>query len=189
MKKAVILHGTDGAPEHNWFPWLKNLLEANGVETWVPLLPDNDSPNRFKYETFLRDSGWDFTDNLLIGHSSGATTVLNLMQSDWFPRVDTAVTVATFLNERLLEAAKWYTTGQFDQLFPESFDIKLIKSKTSKFYLLHGNDDPFCDIKDAQRLCDQLNGSFIEVVGGLHLGINRKELPEILPVLKERGYL
>lgn len=189
MKKAVILHGTDGAPEHNWFPWLKTLLEANGVEVWVPLLPDNHTPNRVTYESFIKDSGWDFTDNLLIGHSSGATTVLNLLQSEWFPKVDTAITVATFLNERLLEAAEWYQKGQFDNLFPDAFDVKKIQSRVDRFYLLHGSDDPYCDPKDAQELSDKLGGSFISIENGLHLGSNRTELSEIIPILEERDYL
>jgi len=189
MKKAVLLHGTDGNPEDNWFPWLKKLLEENGVKTYIPHLPDNHTPNRFIYEKFLQASGWDFNKNLLIGHSSGSTTVLNLLQSQWFPNVDTVVMVGTFLNERLLRDVEWYTPGQFNNLFPGSFNIEKIKSKANKFYFLHSEDDPYCDFDDAKDFCEQVGGIFISVPDGKHLSSNRVELPEMIPALKESDYL
>jgi predicted alpha/beta hydrolase family esterase len=91
MKRAVILHGTDSNPQDIWFPWFKNQLEANGYTVFVPLLPDNHTPNRKKYEEFLKNSNWDFRDNILIGHSSGATTALNLLSADWLPKVKAVV--------------------------------------------------------------------------------------------------
>jgi len=60
MKRAIILHGTDGNPESNWFPWLKARLEAEGYEVWVPLLPENHTPNRETYGNFLLDGQHDF---------------------------------------------------------------------------------------------------------------------------------
>ncbi|HEX7368323.1 MAG TPA: hypothetical protein VF261_01550 [Candidatus Saccharimonadales bacterium] len=36
-EKGVILHGTDGTPESNWFPWLKQEFEGQGRVAWVPL--------------------------------------------------------------------------------------------------------------------------------------------------------
>ncbi len=37
MRNVFIFHGTEGYPEENWFPWLKEKLEAvgisNGIET------------------------------------------------------------------------------------------------------------------------------------------------------------
>lgn len=184
MKKATLLHGTDGSPEYCWFPWLKELLEKNGVRVFVPLLPENHTPNRVVYDAFLKQSEWDFSDNLLIGHSSGATTVLNLLQSDWFPPVDTVVLVGTFLNENLVKHADWYQAGQFDNLFPETFDVQKLKAKAKRFYFIHGDDDIYCDINDAKNLCVQLDGVFIEVSNGKHLSSNRTELPEILTILK-----
>ena len=189
MKKAVILHGTDGNPEINWLPWLKKLLEENRVEVFVPHLPENHTPNRFTYEKFLKESNWDFTNNLFVGHSSGSTTILNLLQSEWFPNVNTVLMVGTFLNERLLKDADWYTPGQFENLFPESFDIAKIKNKANKFYFLHGTDDPYCDINDAKEFCEKVDGTFIEIPNGKHLSSNRTELPEIIEPLKERNFL
>jgi hypothetical protein len=68
-KKAVLLHGTDGTPDANWFPWLKAKLEAAGYEVWVPQLPDCHEPNRDTYGDFLFGNGYDFTDSLLIGQA------------------------------------------------------------------------------------------------------------------------
>lgn len=183
--KAVILHGTDGSPESNWFPWLREQLELMDLNVWVPHLPENHAPNRFTYDRFLRESNWDFSENILIGHSSGATTALNLLQSDWFPRVDTVILVGTFLNEKLTKYADWHDPGQFDNLFPNKFEVESIKSKANNFYFIHGSDDPYCDIKDAKELCEQLSGTFIEVENGLHLSSNRKEMPEIVAVLSK----
>ena len=58
MKKAVLLHGTDGSPNDHWFPWLKKVLEENEYEVFAPTLPENHTPNRDVYEEFLKKSGW-----------------------------------------------------------------------------------------------------------------------------------
>ena len=39
MKTAIIIHGTEGYPEENWFPWLKSELEIIGYQTFVPQFP------------------------------------------------------------------------------------------------------------------------------------------------------
>jgi len=38
MKKAVLIHGWEGYPEEGWRPWLKEKLEANGFQVFVPAL-------------------------------------------------------------------------------------------------------------------------------------------------------
>lgn len=189
MRKATLLHGTDGSPEYCLFPWLVKILNENNLDVFVPLLPKNHTPNRFTYNDFLQKSGWDFSDNLLVGHSSGATTVLNLLQSDWFPKVDTVVLVGTFLNEKLLHGVEWYEPGQFENLFPENFDTEKIKSKANKFIFIHGDDDLYCDIEDAKTLFNQLEGTFITVPGGKHLSSNRTDLPEMIPALVEGEFV
>lgn len=183
-KKAVILHGTNGDPDNCWHPWLKKQLEAKGYEVFVPLLPDNDRPNKQTYDKFLRESGWDFENNLIVGHSSGATTVLNLLSEDWFPKVDTAILVGVFLNEKLTKSVDWYQDGQFDELFVTKFDPEQLKTKVERFYFVHGDDDPYCDYEDAKMLCEQLNGNFISVKGGKHF-TNSSGAFE-LPMLTER---
>lgn len=182
MPRAVILHGTDGSPNINWIPWAKDLLESKGYEVWVPQLPECHTPSALLYNDFLSSADWDFSNNLIIGHSSGATTILNLLSSDWFPVIDKAVLVGAFLNEDKLHLTNpdWYDEGQFDHLFPNEFDPSVIKRKSRAFVFIHSVDDPYCSYDDAQVLCRQLGGSLHSVNGGAHLSSNRKELPELL---------
>lgn len=35
MKRAVIIHGTNGAPEENWHPWLKQKLVPTFRHSWI----------------------------------------------------------------------------------------------------------------------------------------------------------
>ncbi len=192
MKRAVVLHGTNSHPSHNWQPWIKKELEAAGYEVWAPVLPDNDAPNRQTYDDFLKNSGWDFTDNLLVGHSSGATTVLNLLSTDWLPHTKTAVLVGAFLNEKLLKTINedWYNEEVFKNLFPvEGFDINKIKQKVDNLYFIHGDKDPLCDFDDARELCEELGGTFVAVAGEGHFSSPTTTLPEIISTLQEHGNL
>jgi predicted alpha/beta hydrolase family esterase len=128
---------------------------------------------------------------VLIGHSSGATTILNLLSTDWFPHVKAVVLVGAFLNEKFTKSASWYVPGQFDHLFMPHYDASLLKQKVDKFYFVHGDDDPYCDIVDAQKLCDAVDDIFITIPNGHHLGgaSGRTELPELEDVLKNNALL
>ncbi len=188
MKRAVFLHGTDGNPEELWWPWLRGEFEKLGYEVYAPLLPNNHTPDRFAYSEFLRKSGWDFKDNILIGHSSGATTVLNLLHEDWLPPISASVLVGLFLNEQLLQkkSPDWYDPSQFNNLFLSDYSSDNLIKKCKQFYFVHGSNDPYCNIEDAKKLCTKVNGTFLEIPNGHHLagssGIT--EIPEMINGLK-----
>ena len=186
MKKAVILHGTDGNPEGNWFPWLKNELENRGYEVWVPLLPDNHMPNRSVYNDFLFSSGWDLNDNVVIGHSSGAVEVLNLLMDPRCPHIKAGVLVGI-----------WESTAdtpldpqQFASLFPPSgFDYQLIKEKAGGLLFVHGQDDPYCPLEQAQWMAERTSSDIVIVPEGKHLGASFDRLPILLEALELRDLL
>jgi hypothetical protein len=193
LKKAVILHGTDGAPDHNWFPWLKVQLEGKGYEVWAPELPNNHTPNRQVYNDFLLSSRWDFTDNLVIGHSSGAVSVLNLLEDERCPHISTAILVSPWTDsERANLGAAGFTIEIFKDLFPKGgFKLGLIKQKADNFLVIHGDNDPYCPLGQAETLARELDCDIIKVPNGLHLtqGAGFYELPWLTEAMKERGWL
>lgn len=191
-KRAVILHGTDGSPtELPWQGWLKNQLEYAGYDVFFPQLPNSHTSNLNIYDAFLKESDWYFTDNLIIGHSSGATAALHLLAQDWFPRVHATVLVGTFLNERLLDAASWYEPGQFNDLFVESIKPKDIINKSKTFYFVHGDDDPYCDYNEALQLATELHAKFLTLHRGGHIAKSSgiTEIPILVSQLQADGLL
>ncbi len=185
--KAVILHGTDANHTHNWFPWLKDELGKLGYEVWVPDLPGSDKPNLRKYLKLLLSQNWDFENNVIIGHSSGAVTILGLLQS--LPggiKINTAILVGSF-SKVLAEEPDW---EQLRGLFKDPFDFQKIKSKAKQFIFVHGSNDPWCPIEQAKDLQLKLDGEMIVVEGGQHFSIANnpkwKKFPEILDIIEQK---
>lgn len=192
MRRAVFLHGTDGSTGDHWFPWLKDEFESSGYDVFCPSLPVNHTPNRVLYSKFLKESDWNFEYNVLVGHSSGATTILNLLSEEWFPKQRAIVLIATFLNEHLTRSADWYEKGQFDDLFPANgFDLDRICPKAGQVFVVHSDDDSYCSYADAKEFCAQLNGRFVRIHDGHHLGTSSgvTTLPDLTAILHKNSIL
>ncbi len=194
MKRALFLHGTGGSPNDHWWPWLKQRFEESGYEVWAPLLPDNHRPSAEKYWEFLHSGDWEFADNVLVGHSSGATSVLNLLARPEFPKVKAAVLVGAFLNEDLTsQSPDFKDPRQFAELFPpDGFDWRLIRQKAERFYFVHGSDDPYCSYDNAANAAEKLKGVLIAIIAvpdGGHLSVDSGivELPLLSDALRKDG--
>lgn len=165
MKNAVILHGTSGSADHNWFPWLKTALETNGYKVWVPNLPSADRPNIQRYNYFLFDHGWEFNDEtILIGHSSGAVAILGLLQ---------ALPISVKVKASYLVGSFKDNLGRDDlsELFAHPFDFDKIKQKSRAFYFIHSDNDPYCPLEHAQFLHAQIGGDLIILPGQKHFSV------------------
>lgn len=188
MKKAVLLHGTDGIPEGGWRPYVKTELERCGYEVWIPALPNNHVPNMQTYNDFLLSGDWDFTDNLVIGHSSGAVQVLNLLMDERCPNIAGGVMVGAWAHNEGTDME----TDQFKDTFPPNgFDFSLIKSKSKNLLFLHGDDDPYCPVGQAEWLAEQLASDIIMIPGGGHLGGENGfgPFPQLIAALEQRKML
>lgn len=178
--KIVILHGTNADHTQNWFPWLKSKLEKLGHEVWVPDLPDANLPQLDTYNEYLLNSGWDFNDNILIGHSSGAVEVTSLLQL--LPegvKINAAVLVGIFRGD-----LGWKELHGVNG----NFDYQKIKQKAGKFIVVHADDDPYCPLDGAEWIADQLHASLRIFHGSGHfsegLDPRFKKFPELLEILE-----
>ncbi len=193
MKKAVLLHGTSGSPDSNWLPWLSTALKKQGYEIWAPHLPGNETPDREVYNNFLFGQGWDFTDNLLIGHSSGAVSILNLLDDQRCPNVKTAVLASVWSDTQKSNLNHdGLTRERFKNLIPTGgFDMGTIKLKADNWLFIYGEDDPYCPLDQAERLASQTKGEIVVVPQGGHLNLSRgfNELPQLIEALENRHWL
>ncbi len=75
----LIIHGTKGSPESNWFPWLKQELQNHGMVI-VPKFPTPDWQNLDAWLSVAKQAlaGCEPQKTIVIGHSIGATTALRM---------------------------------------------------------------------------------------------------------------
>lgn len=178
MKNAVILHGTDNTPEGNWFRWLEKQLRDRGYAVWLLQLPDAAIPNAEKYNRFLLNHGFDFNnETIMVGHSSGAVAILNLLQElSEDVKIKAAFLVGVFKGPLGRETRS--------QLFPKPFDFEKIKSHCRKFVFIHSDNDPYCPLDDTKFLSEKLRGSLIVQPGqghfNLETGPQYKQFPLLL---------
>ena len=178
--KALILHGTDGNSESNWFPWLKHQLEDASWEVWVPDLPNAHEPNIKRYNEYIfANSDWVFdNDTVIVGHSSGAVAALGLLKK--LPdevKIDRVILIGSF-NDNL----GW---SNLDGLFEIPFDFETIKRRVNKFIFIHSDDDPYCPLDHAEYLSEQLDGKLIILPGQKHFSVETDPKYKTFPLLKE----
>ncbi len=184
MKNAVILHGTDGSPEINWFPWLQSQLESRGFNAWVPQLPNSDYPNALKYIEFLVHNGWDYNEEtVLIGHSSGAVAALQLLQA--LPidtKIKAVIGVAAFKDN--LQWRDEHKRLKLGGLFTPELDFPLLRKKADQFMFIHSADDPYSPPEHASYLAVKLQAELIMMSSERHFnteaGDKYKEFPFLL---------
>ena len=168
-------------------PWLKTELEKLGHVVWVPDLPRADRPSAERYNKFLLNSDWDFSNNLIIGHSSGSVAILGLLQA--LPeetKINTAILVGSF-TKRLSESPSWQ---MLQELFTKPLDFAAIKKKAKHFIFIHSEDDPYCPIEQAEELHRNLGGEFVRFKDkghfSAHLDPQFVKFPELLDIIKQK---
>jgi predicted alpha/beta hydrolase family esterase len=163
---ALVLHGTSGSSQDEWFPWLKNELEKKGYQVWVPDLPGADEPDINTYNPFIiNNCPFELNEEtIIIGHSSGAVAALGLVQN--LPnRVGKVILVAGFVDDLNYDPVKkMFRTWKFDW--------EKIKTKARKFIVVCSDNDPFVPAKHGRELERLLDTKSIVMPGQKHFGIS-----------------
>lgn len=179
MKNALIIHGNGGHPKENWNAWLKEKLEENGYEVWVPQLPNKDKPNLKKYVQFFRESDFDFNDEtVLVGHSSGAVTILGILSA-----LDISVHKA-ILAGAFIDALGW---DSLSDLFTVDFNWNKMKKSAKDIQIINSDDDPYVPLEQGQYIADKLGVKLNIMEGQKHFNESLlpkyNKFPELLEII------
>src|SRR3989344_8016787 len=76
----LILHGTLGSPDGNWFPWLASELEKLGHETLRPRLPTPEDQTPENWLKVISKVGSD-KNTIFVAHSRSPLAVCQYLQA------------------------------------------------------------------------------------------------------------
>ena len=186
MKNAFIIHGTEGCPEENWFPWLKKKLEELNYKVFVPQFPtpENQDPE-YWFEVFKDYEKYLDKDTIIIAHSGGCAFLLRLLEKIQV-KIKTAVFVAPPVG---VLPIKYY---EADRPFIEnSFDWKKIRNSSSNFLVFYSEDDLFICIGNGEKLAKELGVDLIRLKNAGHFnekaGYTKFDLllEKLIPILEK----
>ena len=153
MTKILIIHGTQGHPKENWFPWIKENLEAFGHEVIVPQFPSppvvaaniDEWFDVFKqYEDIING------DAIIVGHSLGGVFTLRILEKLSAP-IKAAIFVGTPVGIRpILNYDRDVAFSGFN------FDWDAIKKNAGRFIVYQSDDDPYVGLGNGEELASKL---------------------------------
>jgi predicted alpha/beta hydrolase family esterase len=187
FKNTIILHGTMGSPDGNWFQWLKTELIGMGLEVWLPQLPNANQPSLRQEADYVHaECPFDINaETLIIGHSSGAILALILAQEAKTP-IGAVVAVSVFHDNSL----KWEANNKL-------FDVDLkwpeIKNGVLNLLFVHSDNDPYVPLDQAQYVADNCDAEIVVMPGQGHFNLEKSEdyrqFPQLLKLLHEKEVL
>lgn len=177
MKNAIIIHGTEGNPQENWFPWLKKELEKEGYIVNVPQFPSPPIvPAKIKewYEVL---KNYEINeDTILIGHSLGGLFTLRILEKLDFP-----VKAAFFVGAPIgIKPIKYYDRDNAFSGFDFNWD-KIVKNSRN-FVVFHSDNDPYVCLENGKKLSENLGVelNFIPNSGHFNLDAGYTKFQELL---------
>ncbi len=178
MARVIILHGSYGYPEGNWFPWLKAELEAVDIEAVVPRFPTPSGQSLAAWtKVFEQTCGLLTSDDILIGHSAGAAFAMRLLESSPVP-VRGAIFVSGFVRALGLD--------EFDPIletfFVDPFNWSEIRRKSGRILQYHCTGDTYVSHERGKEIADKPGIEMRVVEDGGHLNIDAgyTEFPQVL---------
>jgi predicted alpha/beta hydrolase family esterase len=168
MKRAYIIHGAFGNPQENWIPWVKKQLENKGYTVIVPKFPTPEGQNLQAWMDIIDSEKENMTyDTILIGHSVGARFLLSLL-----PRLHQPV-LKTILVSGFTHSLENNEFGIINETFIEkSVNWASVLIKSSEFYVLHGENDPYIPVSQAEEIATRLKIDPYVIENGCHLNAN-----------------
>ena len=150
---AFIFHGTEGYPEENWFPWIKEKLEVKGLQVFVPQFPSPPGlpASADKWFDILKEYEQHINEKtILIGHSLGGVFTLRILE-----RLKHSVK-AVFLVGTPIGVKPILNYDRDNGFSGFDFNWNEIIEKSDKFFVFQSNNDPYVSLGNGEQLAEKL---------------------------------
>ena len=179
--RVFLVHGWEGSPDGNWFPWLTKLLDKKHFSVTALLLPDPDHPQCNPWIQMLTKTvGKPDDHTILVGHSLGCITILRYLESlKPNEKILAAILVAGFSEPIGYE--------EIEHFFQPPLNYDNVKQKARAFVAIQSDDDPYVPFARGITMNEKLGATIIPVHNAGHIGAEDgyTELPEALEIIKD----
>lgn len=195
----VIIHGSFGSPQGNWFPWLKAELEKKGHRVLVPAFPvdtweritelgENHPSEIQSLENWTKIFEKEVLPSLetneplaFIGHSLAPVFILHMVEK-YNINLTKAIFVAPFL-EHL--GRSWQIDVVNKSFYKTDFDFEKLQKLIPHSFVVYSDNDPHVPIERAKAFAKALHSEEVLVKGGGHLNESAgyKEFPLLLKLI------
>jgi len=172
MRNVFIIHGTEGYPEQNWFPWLKKHLEKRGYNVTTPQFPTPPvvaAKIDEWFDVLKQHEDKISEDTIIIGHSLGGIFTLRILE-----RLDHPIKAA-FLTGTPIGVRPILNYDRDEAFSGFDFDWEKIKTSSKHFEVFQSDDDPYVDLANGEELAK-------------HLGVKLNFIPNAGHFNKRAGY-
>jgi len=197
----LIMHGSYGSPEENWFRWLEAKLKAEGHRVILEQFPSDDwdqvsalgADRVGEYRPKQSLESWEvfFVKNILpkikktkasfVGHSIAPIFMLHMLNKYDF-KFEQAIFVAPFFNiPDKPDIWQFYPVNK--TFYSYDFNFDKIKKQIGSSVVVHGDNDPYVPATQPPLFAKKLASTIKVIPGGRHCGSNFKELPLIYKLL------
>ena len=187
MKRVFIIHGWEGYPEENWFPWLRSELETKGFEVFVPQLPDAENPRIEKWvRAVAKTVGVVDEGTYFVGHSIGCQTIARFLenQSEGV-KAGGAIFVAGFFRKITNLEEDPETQETAEHWLNSPVNLSKVKSHLTKSVAIFSDNDEYVSLDNVDDFRDKLGSKIIiqKNKGHFNTKAGVTELPVVLEEL------
>ena len=135
--KYLLLHGRHGGSQRDFFPWLRNELEALGHQVYSPDLPNTEDPKVEEQADFIIKNFKIGPDTVIIGHSLGGAVALNILE-----KVSRKVAKVVFVDSLIYPKFNDKRRLDLERNFHWKFNFEKIKKLSDEFVDLADQNFP-----------------------------------------------
>ena len=158
----IIIHGSFGSKDGNWFPWLKNELEKQNKKVEVPQMPVGVGIQNYESWSKVLDD-LDINENtIIIAHSIAPIFVCKYLITNKI-KVKKLIFVCGFNNYEINE--------EYDSVNKPMFidNYKEIKNYCNDIICYYSDNDPYVSFDVEKEFADAISNKQYIIKNGGHI--------------------
>ena len=163
MSRYIIIHGSFGSNEGNWFPWLKNKLQEKNLEVHVPQMPVGVGKQNFESWSKVLDELEVDEDTVIIAHSIAPVFVCKYLIQRQI-KVKKLIIVCGFNNFLGVDAD--YDAVNEPMYLDNLADVKKYCDDIACFY---SDNDPYVPYDTEKQFADTIASKQAVIKNGGHI--------------------